>query len=314
MGKFVNCPFCGRRGEKTQEHVWAQWLQESEAPQRLLSGTYGERIPRVHQRLRRGSSGRYETFEQLPGPYAKWLPNLTVSVCADCNSGWMSRLEDQVKRLLSPFFHEGRPVRLSVDDLGLLATWATKCWMAYSLTKAPEQNPFTTQEYRAVAAAPAPLGRSRVWLLHSESPVAQVAIGVASTLLTFGPLPDLTQAQDNTAFGYLAASSVVLYLALVPPDIPAMVAISMTPKAMTLPAVRMCWPSARRQFFPLDEVPDDAVQSLIEYPQELFSAIGLPVTGLNDSDARQVRDDFHAGADPARLRDQWESQCGTRGR
>ena len=311
VGKFVDCPFCGQRGLKTKEHVWAQWLHESDGAQALLADTHGERIARVHQRTRLSASRKYETYEETPGPYAKWLPNLTVLVCTDCNSGWMSRLEERVQTLLGPYFDTGVAVRLTADDLAAIATWATKSWMAYALTKAPEQNPFTVEEYRAMSASPAPLERSRVWLMHSEAPNAQVAMGVASTLFNVGPPPDLARSQDNAALGYLAASSVVFYLALVPHDAPeGMIESVMAPKAVSLPGVRQCWPSPRPQFFPLETVSDGAVRSLIDYPEGLFSAIGLPVAGLTDADTRRVMDDFLAGADPAQLRNQWTPEGG----
>lgn len=41
-----------------------------------------------------------------------------------------------------------------------LATWATKSWMAYALLRLPHENPFTLEEYRTMAAKPAPLVRS----------------------------------------------------------------------------------------------------------------------------------------------------------
>lgn len=44
MGHFV-CPFCGDAGKRTDEHLWAQWLRQTEGAKALLQDSHGERIP-----------------------------------------------------------------------------------------------------------------------------------------------------------------------------------------------------------------------------------------------------------------------------
>lgn len=183
MARYLDCPFCGQRGERTKEHVWAQWLHETAGAQALLDSTHGERIPREFPGIRKDADGRYQRVVEILGSYAKWLPNIKVDVCKGCNGGWMSVLENQVGSILSPLIDGGSPVRLTVDDLRTLTTWATKSWMAYALTRPEQQNPFTEDEYRGMAASPGPLGRSLVWLLHSDDGRAQVSMGMIPQLL-----------------------------------------------------------------------------------------------------------------------------------
>lgn len=55
----------------------------------------------------------------------------------------MSRLENEARRILSPFILGGeRFIKLSRADLQLLAAWVIKSWMAYSLTRSEIENPF----------------------------------------------------------------------------------------------------------------------------------------------------------------------------
>ncbi len=46
-------------------------------------------------------------------------------ICADCNNGWMSRLESAAKPILTPMIL-GEPVTLSTADQQVVAAWATK--------------------------------------------------------------------------------------------------------------------------------------------------------------------------------------------
>lgn len=307
MGKYLTCPFCGEHRARADEHVWAQWMHGTPGAVELLHETHGERIPREYSRPTRRADGRYGTEAAQLGPTAKWLPNAKVPVCNACNSGWMSRLEQQAKAVLGPFVLGGqRPLRLSRTDLRTVSTWATKSWMAYSLLRPAHQNPFTKDEYRSMASSPAPLSRMQIWLLHSLEPRAHVAMGIASALMgTDGSLPDLANEQDNWGYAYLAVSTVVLAMQLLPTGAPEEVAEIFSPPMLDHPAVRRIWPTLRPQFFPLGVVSDELVASLLEYPHEVFSNVGLPTVGLTNEDGAEVFQQFLAGANPTELRQLW---------
>ncbi|GAA4705496.1 hypothetical protein [Nocardioides conyzicola] len=306
MAKYLTCPFCGDHGIRTDEHVWAQWMHDTPGAVELLSESHGERVQRDYFKPTRDVDGRYQSEPAQLGPMATWLPNVKVPVCEACNSGWMSQLEEQVKGILGPFILEGKhPLRLGADDLRTIATWATKSWMSYALLRPPHNNPFTEGEYRTMASSPAPLARSQIWLFHSHESGAQVAMGIDSSLMGEGSAPDLTSAQDNWGYAYLAVSSVVLAMQVVPPQAPKGMGDVFAPPMTGHRAIRRIWPDLRPQFFPLGVVPDELVVALRRHPQEVFAAMGLPTEGLTDEDAEEVRRQFLAGADPAELRKVW---------
>jgi len=307
MPRQVECPFCGQNGVRTKEHVWAQWLHDNQGAKALLHGTHGERIPKPTDVLGRGGDGRYVIQSSPAGQYAKWLPNLTVDVCGDCNNGWMSVLESQAKDLLEPLFRTGRPIRLTATNLTTLTVWATKSWMAYALAGPQQRNPFTLSEYRQIADSQSPLGRSMVWLMHSQDDQAHVGIGVSPGLLTMGVPPNGLDAQDNSGFGYLAANTLVMFMSLLPPGAPDGIAERLfIPQSVTIRTVRRIWPAPRPQYFPLGELPPAALAALLQYPELFWENLGLPTVGLTEDDAQQAMQRFLDGASPTALREEWE--------
>jgi len=309
VGKFVTCSFCGKRGVRSDEHVWAQWMHDTPGAIELLRETHGERIQRDYLKPGRGADGRYLHEPAQLGPMAKWLPNVKVTICEACNGGWMSNLEKQVQAVLGPFIlKDQQPLRLSSDDVKTIATWATKSWMAYALLRPHHQNPFTEQEYQSMASGPQPLARSQIWLLHAREPGSHVAMGIDSSIMSFRSAPpDLATAQDNWAYAYLAVAGVVLVMQLLPPEARDDMADLLAPPMLAHTSARRVWPDLRPQFFPLGVVPDEVVLSLRRYPQEVFRIVGLPTVGLTGYDSAEVVRQFMAGADPTELRRQWNS-------
>lgn len=307
MSRRFTCPFCGQPGRSTREHVWAKWLHEYEGAQVLLAGTHGERTPTRGQVVAKGVDGR-NRFEPTPSRHvATLLPNVTVDVCWECNTGWMSALEMRVKQMLSPFLDEGIAVTLDSEDLTALAAWATKSWMAYALLRPAQHNPFTTAEYRAIASDQLPIPRSLVWLLHSTGPRAHVGLALESILITQGA-PESIEAPANSGFGLLAAHTVVLFMALPPPEPPpGLVDVAFAPPTTGLPGVRRVWPTLRPQYFPLEPVTDDALEALIAYPREFADVVGLPVEGLTDDEIGHVTHEWlTTDADAQSLRERWK--------
>jgi hypothetical protein len=238
--------------------------------------------------LRKDQEGRYQWVEETPGPYAKWLPNLTVEVCQGCNGGWMSGQENQARTILGPFVLDHSTVQLSADDLRVLTTWATKSWMAYALTCPAQKNPFSEAEYRAMAASPEPLRRSRVWLMHAQGPRAHAGIGIESSLFSSQQPPDLERTQDNTAYAFLAVAGVVMIMLLVPAD---ELFDELVPSIASSPGVRRCWPNPRPQDFPLDVVPETDLTEFFDFVPRFFHESGLPLDGLTDAESAVFRDE-----------------------
>jgi len=102
------CPFCGNEDDLTDEHVWPKWFSRE---LRSMGATFP-------------SSKR----EHKVAPYV----DVTVPVCGKCNHVWMSVLENDAARVMSPMLH-ARNVTLERADQEVLATWPSR--PRFSLTR-----------------------------------------------------------------------------------------------------------------------------------------------------------------------------------
>lgn len=108
------CVFCESTENLTKEHVLPKWLQKS------INGSTRTNFKGVHlsfigQSLsERNGSGNTLVFSE---------------VCAECNNGWMSRLENDVKPILQRLSFEQNPKKISRHDRKLVATWVIKTAM-----------------------------------------------------------------------------------------------------------------------------------------------------------------------------------------
>jgi len=103
---MVVCAFCEKSTSSDVEHVIGKWLS------RLLNPD---------------STGIFRVESQYPARQwkSREVSLVTRSVCRDCNSGWMSRLESDVKPILSPMIH-GETSQLSLESQKLITTWLLK--------------------------------------------------------------------------------------------------------------------------------------------------------------------------------------------
>lgn len=107
------CTFCAGRAN-SDEDVIPKWVL------RLLRKQDGERVP-------------MRTYRFGKPPHDRLVANSALkvgSVCRGCNSGWMSRLEEDVKPILTPMIL-GNSVKLTVRQQERLTTWMTKCAIIY---------------------------------------------------------------------------------------------------------------------------------------------------------------------------------------
>ena len=144
----VSCLFCGSSGPMSQEHVFPKWQAE----------LFPDLTEVDYVRAFRPSVGQ-ETRHTFPGkPF-----QVTVGdFCRECNNGWMSRLEDEAKPILTPMIlDEARP--LSLLDQDAIARWATKTVLTVGPTNAGGQ--FASRDlYRAFGKRQEPLPGSLVWV------------------------------------------------------------------------------------------------------------------------------------------------------
>lgn len=300
------CPFCGGGGKRSKEHVWAQWLRGSRAAKALLATSHGERIKLPKMAVGLDGSGRFEFGQDAQVSVAEPLPHVTVPVCEPCNNEWMARLEDRAKAILLPFRKAGWPVRLSLTDLECLATWATKSWMAYALLKGEPDNPFTQAEYRQMASSPAPLARSRVWLLHSNAPFAQVGLGEWWSLMSFdGPPANIATAPNNYGYAYLAVAGLVLFVVLAPEDNPLQFTL-LEPEHLLDWRTTRAWPPVSSRTFPDYEYSAAELRELLSWPEQFFRNTSLPIEGLTPGELGQMHEEFQQGREVLSIRAKWD--------
>lgn len=140
------CVFCGG-SPTTNEHVFPRWLERFLPPDRR----------QVLELSRYGENG-YERALDSVG-----LGFRVNRVCAPCNGGWMSRLEEESIPVLSPLIEGLNDVELlSLRDQRQIALWATKTAMMTDLTQAdpilrPDQR-FRLRTHRAIP------GGTRIWM------------------------------------------------------------------------------------------------------------------------------------------------------
>jgi hypothetical protein len=105
------CVFCGS-SPLTQEHVWPAWISGVLPPGLQFRVSRTETDPSTEEKRQIGRAWSTEALD------------LKVKrVCEDCNSGWMSRIEEATKPLLTPLIL-GESITASQDERKLLATWA----------------------------------------------------------------------------------------------------------------------------------------------------------------------------------------------
>lgn len=109
MGR-TKCIFCRKTTTRSKEHVWPQWLEE-------LLGVQGKISAWVHRSVTGNAvSRRIQNTASI----------VLGQVCGECNNGWMSELENQVRPLVQSMLPGVIGRTLSAADAGTLARWAFK--------------------------------------------------------------------------------------------------------------------------------------------------------------------------------------------
>lgn len=106
------CAFCGSP-DLTREHVYAKWM----LPYIGKSGGHTVSITAVDL------TSRASRHAARPGRLNRGMRVLRI-VCGPCNSGWMSLLQAQAKRIVAPFL-KGQWPEIAVNDQRTLAAWIT---------------------------------------------------------------------------------------------------------------------------------------------------------------------------------------------
>lgn len=145
------CVFCQRNEPLSAEHVFPRWTQPFLAESQDDEGTH-TRIT-----IRAGQADDTRSHRGKPA-------TLTVrSVCADCNNGWMSRLEEQAKPYLLTMIR-GHGRTYYEHGQALIATWLVKT----ALVAGSKFTPLLPAEiYRQLYDDLQPSDNTIVWLART---------------------------------------------------------------------------------------------------------------------------------------------------
>ncbi len=141
------CIFCCSDAKLTREHVFPQWL-------RALFPDLGEA-----DYMRRLVTYSTDHHHERPG---RPFDVVVRDVCADCNNGWMARLEAEAQPILTPMLQDGARV-LSVLEQHVVATWATKTMLTMQGANIGGERVVDLDRYRWFAEKQTPLSVSYIW-------------------------------------------------------------------------------------------------------------------------------------------------------
>ncbi|WP_208740866.1 hypothetical protein [Micromonospora arida] len=121
--------------------------------------------------------------------------------CSSCNNGWMSRLEDTARRVLSPIIL-GEPGAISTQDQPVIAVWAQKTALTAMLLSSKEQRSrgyglpksVYTMFYDCQSRME-PLGGSRFWVGQYEGKLGFAAIHVTPLAVRIPGIAELDRPQ-----------------------------------------------------------------------------------------------------------------------
>lgn len=151
----ARCWYCDRPGVGA-EHVFAQSLSK------LFPGHGTFRLDYEHPEL----------GVRFPPRRAPKLMIKSRKFCPSCNSGWMNRIDQDVRRVLQCFVLDARTV-LDERDQRLLSLWATKTVLGL-LSIEPTEYRFAGRElYHELFSIGEPPRRSQIWVgANAEGDVA----------------------------------------------------------------------------------------------------------------------------------------------
>ncbi len=139
------CIFCSEQN-MTKEDAWPpRWLAKRFSTSDL-----------VHVEAERGGV--------VLGKWRTSSPHIRVGcVCAACNNGWMSRLEDAASRIIEPLF-EHQQQTISARSLPILAAWAVKTAMVLEGLDPAQPRLYSDSERIQLRLTHAIPQRACVWL------------------------------------------------------------------------------------------------------------------------------------------------------
>jgi hypothetical protein len=197
----MGCIFCG--GEPlTREHVLPRWLRTAVVKKAGATLT--------HRDVREGRTIRRDARE---------LDFVVRVVCRSCNEGWMHRLEEETRPILTPLAQSRTRIRLDAAACRTLALWTTKtAAVAEHTTRHVALRP---RDCEAMMRSLTPPRHALVWLACQSYAKAQSFTVIRartpslSVRLPGSRLPDTVSAASATfRVGYLVLQTVIPWVRL----------------------------------------------------------------------------------------------------
>jgi hypothetical protein len=129
------CAFCNSDEPLTREHLWPEWI----AGVMKISDS----VSISHKFGIAGEENHLREFRRKP------FREKVRAVCADCNNGWMSRLETEMKRYTLPIL-EGRGRHLHERAQAVVSMWAAVKLLVGEYTMPPELRIIPAEHYPMV--------------------------------------------------------------------------------------------------------------------------------------------------------------------
>lgn len=114
-GKRQPCMFCGTKTKLTREHIWGRWL-----------GSYGPSVDPKYRGSQTFTSNSGTSPKVIPGAWRNTgceTSRTMKVVCGRCNNGWMSTIEEQMKRLFDRL-SRGDTTDFTAEELAAAARWS----------------------------------------------------------------------------------------------------------------------------------------------------------------------------------------------
>lgn len=174
--------FCGAPPPLTEEHVWSQWLA-AEVPD---LGHFGMEVTGIF-----GDQGSFRRQRRKPSSVKPKI------VCADCNNGWMSQLQERAKPDLVPLFR-GEVTTLDQEAQARVASWLAMTAYTAAWANRDHGGWAIPQDHRTeLCATGHPPVRSQIWIApcsHDDRPPGTPAYGLRYRLIRLDHLDAATGA------------------------------------------------------------------------------------------------------------------------
>lgn len=235
------CIFCGRGG-LSKEHIWSEWTYKL-----VPTVPDGEHIRSVYQ-----SSKHNPRIAGLESKRKRQGSTNTIKIYAvcktHCNNGWMSRLDETIKPILSPLIL-GQPSVLSEYNLKLISAWITMKMMVTEFSR-PHEVCSTQGERTFLMEHLEPPPNWKIWIAHVQGERWQAAYHRNSSLIGYldesgTPVTNNGCLAKNTQSITLGIGELLFFA--ISSNVPD---LHFHPPVETVPFIRQIWPARKGLLWP----------------------------------------------------------------